>query len=185
MVAFFNSIKILLKTYTKTNFFSHTFCEFSQIDDFDFPEDTIYKSNSESMYFYTDAGVYRKSNHWGRVANCRWKLIATENYKNQTIVIGFAKWSDFYPIHSTEKTFFIEVNFDKKIAKIQSNKETNTKHLITFSEASKKLKQITYLFKDDKWARYFDIAINDLRFNIISELINTDKTLQQIKSEQK
>jgi len=41
------------------------------------------------------------------------------------------------------------------------------------------------LFKDDKWARYFDIAINDLRFNIISEFINTDKTLQQIKSEQK
>ena len=185
MVAFFNSIYFHLKTYNKTNFFKHTFCEFSQIDDFNFPEDTNYKSKSDSFYFYTDKGVYRKSNHWGRVANCRWKLISNKNYKNQNIVIGFAKWSDFYPINSSEKIFFIEVDFENKSAKLQSKKEEVVKYLFTFSEAQNRIKQINHLFKDDKWAKYFDKNINELYFEVISELINSDKTLQEVKSTQK
>jgi len=170
-----------LKTYNKTNFFKHTFCEFSQIDDFDFPEDTNYKSKSESMYFYTDKGVYRKSNHWGRVANCRWKLISNENYKNQNIVIGFASWTDFYPINLSGKIFFIEVDFEEKTAKIQPKKENTTNYLFSFSEAQKRIKQITHLFTNDKWAKYFDEEIEIIRKNIISEFINSDKTLQEIK----
>ena len=174
-----------MKTYNKTNFFKHTFCEFSQIDDFDFPEDTNYKSKSDSMYFYSDDGVYRKSNHWGRVANCRWKLVSNENYKNQNIVIGFAKWEDFYPINSSEKIFFIEVDFEKKSSKLQSKKGNSANYVYTFSEAQFRIKQINYLFKDDKWVRYFDKNIEDLYFEIISEFINSDKTLQQVKNEQK
>ncbi|PQJ72009.1 hypothetical protein [Polaribacter butkevichii] len=170
-----------MKTYNKTNFFKHTFCEFKQVDDFDFPEETNYKSKSESMYFYTDEGVYRKSNHWGRVANCRWKLIANEDYKNQNIAIGFAKWVDFYPLTSTEKYFFIEVNFEDKTAKIQPKKEEATNYLFTFSEAQKRIKQITQLFKNDKWANYFEGDLNDLQFHIITEYINSTKTLQEIK----
>jgi hypothetical protein len=174
-----------LKTYNKTNFFKHTFCEFKQIEDFDFPEDTNYKSKSESMYFYTDKGVYRKSNHWGRVANCRWKLVSNENYKNQQIVIGFANWTDFYPINLSGKIFFIEVNFEEKIAEIQPKKENSTNHLFTFYEAQKRIKQITLLFSDDKWAKYFDKNIDILQFEIISDFINSDKTLQELKRAQK
>jgi hypothetical protein len=170
-----------LKTYNQNNFFKHTFCEFQQEDNFEFPEGTNYKSKSESIYFYTDAGVYRKSNHWGRVANCRWKLNANEDYKNQQIVIGFAKWVDFYPINSTEKIFFIEVNFKEKTAKIQPKKEGTTNYLFCFSEAQKKIKQITYVFKDDKWAKYFDVDIADLHFKIISEFIRSEATLTEIK----
>jgi hypothetical protein len=92
-----------LKTYSKTNFFKHTFCEFKQVNNFEFPADINYKSKSDSIYFYTTEGVYRKSNHWGRVANCRWKIKANQNYKNQEVIIGFAKWADFYPIDSVEK----------------------------------------------------------------------------------
>jgi hypothetical protein len=145
------------------------------------PENTNYKSKSDSIYSYTDEGVYRKSNHWGRVANCRWKLIADENYKNQQTVIGFAKWTDFYPINSNEKIFFIEVSFDKKIAKIQSKKENSPNFLFNFSEAQNRIKQITHLFRDDKWANYFYLEIDELRFKIISDFINTDKSLQEIK----
>jgi len=170
-----------LKTYNKTNFFKHTFCEFEQIENFEFPEETNYKSKSDSMYFYTKEGVYRKSNHWGRVANCRWKLLANEDYKNQQIVIGFAKWTDFYPINSTEKIFFIDVDFDKKTAKIQTKKESTTNFLFTFSDAQKKTKQITHLFKEDKWANYFEGDIDYLRKQIILEYINSNKTLQEIK----
>ena len=170
-----------MKTYNKTNFFKHTFCEFTQIDNFDFPESTIYVSKSNSMYFYTSEGVYRKSNHWGRVANCRWKLIADKNYKNQNTVTAYAKWSCFYPINSSEKNFYIEANFDEKTAKINPKKENTTNYLFSFSEAQKRIKQITHLFKDDKWAKYFDDDIEIIRKNIISEFINSDKTLQEIK----
>jgi hypothetical protein len=172
-----------LKTYKQTNFFKHTFCEFKQVDDFVFPENTNYKSKSESSYFYSDEGVYRKSNHWGRVANCRWKLISNENYKNQNIAIGFAKWTDFYPISTSEKIFFIEVDFHKKLAKLQPKKENTTNYLFTFSEGQKRIKQIHHLFKDDKWAKYFDLEIEVLHFKIISEFINSNKTLQEIKRE--
>ncbi|MCG1035625.1 hypothetical protein [Polaribacter sargassicola] len=170
-----------MKTYNQTNFFKHTFCEFTQIDDFNFPEDTNYKSKSNSMYFYTNEGVYRKSNHWGRVANCRWKLITNNNYKNQQIVIGFAKWTDFYPINSSEKNFFIEVDFKNKTAKIQPKKKETKNYLFPFSEAQKKVKQIAHLFKNDKWATYFNDDIDKVKFKIISEFINSDKTLQEIK----
>ncbi|QXP64599.1 hypothetical protein [Polaribacter sp. HaHaR_3_91] len=174
-----------MKQYNKTNFFKHTFCEFKQIENFEFPEDTNYKSKSESMYFYTKEGVYRKSNHWGRVANCRWKLIANEDYKNQQIVIGFAKWADFYSINSTEKIFFITVNFEEKTANIQPKKEETNNLLITLNEAQQKIKQISILLKETKWASYFEDDIDITRYKVITEFINTNKTLQQIKREQK
>mgnify|MGYP000748919051 FL=1 len=155
-----------------------------QVDDFDFPEKTNYKSKSESLYFYTDEGVYRKSNHWGRVANCRWKLISNENYKNQNIVIGFAKWSDFYPINSSEKIFFIDVDFENKTAKLNTKKENTTNYLFTFFEAQNRIKQINHLFKNDKWAKYFDEDIDVIRHKIISKFISSNKHLQEIKRDQ-
>ena len=176
-----------MKTYNQHNFFKHTFCEFQQVDNLEFPEDTNYKSKSESMYFYTEKGVYRKSNHWGRVANCRWKIAANEHYKNQQIIIGFAKWTNFYPINSAEKIFFIDVNFDQKTANIRpkiaavSKKESDTNHVFTFSEAQKRIKQITHLFKDTHWTKHFDLEIEELRFQIISEFIKSNKDLQEIK----
>ncbi|APZ44885.1 hypothetical protein BW723_00650 [Polaribacter reichenbachii] len=169
------------KKYNSTNFFKHTFCEFQQIDDFKFPENSNYKSKSDSLYYYTKEGVYRKSNHWGRVANCRWKLIADNNYKNQNIVTAFAKWTGFYPINSSEKFFFISVDFKKKTAKIQSEKEATKHFLFTYSEAQKRIKQINNLLKENKWATYFDLPIKDLRFKIISKIISSDNTVEEIK----
>lgn len=170
-----------MQTYNQTNFFKHTFCEFTQIDDFNFPENTIYVSKSNSMYFYSDIGVYRKSNHWGRVANCRWKLISNNQYKNQQTVIGFAKWADFYPMNSSEKNFYIDVNFDEKKAIIRPKKEKEELYLFSLSEALKRKKQISHLFKDDKWASYFDDDIEIIRKNIISDFINSNLELSEIK----
>jgi hypothetical protein len=170
-----------LKTYDKTNFFKHTFCEFQQVDKFEFPEETNYKSKSESMYFYTDKGVYRKSNHWGRVANCRWKIKVNEAYKNQQIVIGFGKWTDFYPINSTQKNFFIAVNFEEKAANLQPKGVKAAHYLFTFPGAQKRIKEIMHLLKEDAWAKYFETEIKELRFKIISECVSSEKALQEIK----
>jgi len=170
-----------LKVYNQFNFFKHTFCEFQQVNKFDFPEETNYKSKSESMYFYTDEGVYRKSNHWGRVANCRWKIMANATYKNQQIVTGFAKWANFYPINSNEKIFFIAVDFEEKTAILQPKPAASVRCFFTFSEAQKRIKEITYLFKEDAWAKYFETEIKELRFKIISEYMRSERSIQEVK----
>lgn len=171
-----------MKTINKTNFFKHTFCEFTKVKDFEFPENTHYKSKSNSFYFYTDKGVYRKSNHWGRVANCRWKLIANDNFKNQAYHAGFAKWTDFYPLNETEKQFYIAVDFKSKTVNFH-HKETNKEAFLFFAEtAQKKVIQIRKLLLDDKWANYFDEEISVLRKEIVFELINSNKSLQEIKN---
>ena len=170
-----------MKNFNQHNFFKHTFCEFQQLDSFTFPKNENYKSKSESSYFYTDEGVYRKSNHWGRVANCRWKLIAKNTYKNQETVIGFVKWTGFYPLSSTEKIFYIDVNFDEKSAKIKANRKSSTNYMFTFSDAQKRVRQIQHLFKNNTWTKYFDLETEELRFQIITNFIATDKNLQEIK----
>jgi len=60
----------------KPNTFKNTFCIFIEADvaliENKKPDFSI-KSGSE--YFYTAAGMYRYSNHWGRLANSKWRLI--------------------------------------------------------------------------------------------------------------
>jgi hypothetical protein len=173
----------ILKTYHQNNFFKHTFCQFQEVKDFDFPEKTHYKSKYNSKYFYTHEGVYRNSNHWGRVANCRWRLSSNSNYRNQKSVTGFAKWSDFFPLNESNKLFFIEIDFENKTAQIQPKKARSLQHLFTFSEAQKRVKKIHQLFKEDKWASYFGLEINELRQILFTAYTNSDKTLQQLKTE--
>ena len=173
-----------MKIYHQNNFFKHTFCKFQEVENYEFPEKTHYKSKFNSKYFYTKEGVYRKSNHWGRVANCRWRLNSNSNYKNQKSAIGFAKWSDFHPLNDSEKSFSIEIDFDNKTVEIQPKKIRSSHHLFTFSEARKRVKKICQMFKEDKWATYFDTEINELRHTIFTAYIHSDKTLQQIKIEQ-
>lgn len=148
-----------------------------------FKENIIhFKSKSESQYSYTEEGVYRYSNHWGRVANCRWKLNSEEKLKNQNHYLGFAKWTDFYPIDENKKLFSISVNFELKHVNFHHQQEVKDGFLYSLHDAQNRVKQIRRLFKDEKWASYFNTDIKELRKIIISELINTDKSLQQIKS---
>ena len=157
---------------------------FKRFKTLNFQKKRIIRVNLIASISILDTGVYRKSNHWGRVANCRWKLNSNGNYKNQENVIGFAKWTNFYPLNESEKSFYIEVDFDSKICKIQPKKEQYSNHLFTYSEAQKRLKNIYHLFKENKWANYFDTEINELRYKIFTAYIQSDKTLQQIKTEQ-
>ena len=78
-----------MSIYTKHNFHKHTFCLFQQVDNSVLTDLKLsYKSNSGSEYYFTEIGVYRKSNHWGRAANCRWRLITNSEYKNQKEIIN-------------------------------------------------------------------------------------------------
>ncbi len=141
-----------------------------------------YKSKSGSLYLYSEKGVYRYSNHWGRVANCRWKIKGIEDYKNQNYYVGYAEWSNFHPLNSSEKIFYIEVaNNDE--AKLFNIKDTpsNEPFLMTLDFAFKRLKQLKILYKDYKWATYYNENVYLARNILTEKLISSDKTLQELK----
>ncbi|MBT3546213.1 MAG: hypothetical protein HOA34_06040 [Flavobacterium sp.] len=108
-------------------------------------------------------------------------MIPNATYKNQQTVLGFAKWEDFYPLNETEKIFYILVNFETKKVTIKAKQAKETAFLFTLNAAQEREKQIKKLYKEEKWALYFNQSIEKLRIKIISELINSDMTLQQIK----
>ena len=174
-----------MKTYNKTNFHKHTFCIFKEVDAAAIKDLKLnYHSKSGSSYFIIDKGVYRYSNHWGRAANCKWRLIPNETTTERTKV-GYANWSDFYPYNDIEKLYFIEVDYSSKTVyfnHFKNNSYTLDKLLRTSAETAKIIKQIRILFEETAWAKYLKAnSIEALRKEIIKQLISTNRTLQEIK----
>lgn len=171
-----------MQFHTK-NFFKNTYCEFQQVD-FDFSNIEKFESKSGSKYHYTEKGVYRYSNHWGRVANCRWKLFNTKSYKNQQWCVGFANWSDFFDLDSTEECFFIEINFSSEEITIQVEKDikASMNFLFSINKVLQRKKEIQQIFKNDKWLKYVAEDSYVVKKKVIGELISSDKSLQEIKT---
>lgn len=144
-----------------------------------------FQSKSGSYYYYTEEGVFRYSNHWGRVANCRWKIKGIEGYKNQKYYVGFANWSDFYPLNDTDKVFYLTVDFENEQVKISRIKKENDTELflMTSEMAHQKLKSAQTVFKDTKWMKYLNGDLKTIQKKVIDELISTHKSLQIIKVE--
>ncbi len=171
--------------FNKSNFHKHTFCIFQEVV-LDVLKDLKlhYKSKSGSSYYFVEVGVYRQSNHWGRAANCKWRLISDNNNKNRT-KLGFANWTDFYPDNDFEKLYFIEVDFTNKSAHFnhfQSEKYSNVAILRTATETAKLLKQIRTLLEETAWTKHLkEESIAVLRKEIIDQLITTNRSFQEIK----
>ncbi len=173
-----------MKNINRFNFFKHTYCEFKEVTQDVFKNNKAhFKSKSNSLYHYTEEGVYRYSDHWGRVANCRWKLISNNNFKNQVNHLGFAKWSDFFNINDNDKLFYIQVDFNLKLVNFKHREQdfSKSKFLFSAQEAQKRQQIIRNLLKEDRWAKYFNKDIDVLRRDIINELISTNKTLIELK----
>lgn len=141
-----------------------------------------FKSKAGSQYSYTEEGVYRFSNHWGRVANCRWRLQSDQKLKNQESYLGFAKWSDFYALNEKEKQFYITVDYERLAVYFHHKKDHKDRFLFFAETAQKRITEIKKLLADDKWAAYFNEDIATLRKKIISELLNSNRSLQEIKT---
>jgi hypothetical protein len=129
--------------------------------------------------------MYRVSNHWGRLANSKWRLLAREPETESKTKIGFALWEEFYPDNADEKLYYIEADFEKNLANYQhkKNPEYDGKAILRTSfETTKRLKQVRNLQQLTSWAKHFEYGdINDLRKEIITELIFTEKSLEEIK----
>ena len=168
------------------NSFKNTFCVFSEM-----PISIIaglkvqFESKAGSKYYYTTAGMYRISNHWGRLANSKWRLEPLEIESDTKLKLGYASWDTFYPDNTVEQLYYIEVNFAKKTVKYQHKNNPTYDHeavLRTSFETTKRIKQIRNLLNLTSWAQYYQsYDIDYLREKIITELIYSNKALEEVK----
>jgi hypothetical protein len=173
--------------YNKHNFHKHTFCEFREVS-FSEVENTkpSYKSKSGSIYYFSNEGVFRVSNHWGRAANCRWRLLSNEKIKSQTEKCGFANWTDFYPNNETEKLFYIEVNWETEEINFQhkSNPNFNNFALRNANATAKRIQTIKEILQTESWAKYLEYEdISILRKEITNQLIHSEIPFLKIKQQ--
>lgn len=173
--------------YNRTNFHKSTFCVFNEM-----PLEAVngikpnYTSKSGSCYYFTAAGVFRVSNHWGRAANCKWRLQGT-SYSAGRTKIGFAAWTAFHRDNDSEKLYYIEMDFENGSVTFQHKDSEKYQHqfiLRTASETTKIIKQIRQLLTTEAWAKHLqEEDIDLLRKKIITALVTTQKPLVQIKME--
>jgi hypothetical protein len=172
------------------NSFKNTFCVFHEV-----PLDAIdglevqYASKAGSSYYYTKEGMYRLSNHWGRLANSKWRLEPMQETSLSKQKLGFALWTSFYPDNAEDKLYYLEANFDTKTLQYQhkNNPAFDQKAVLRTSfETAKRIKQARNLLELTSWAKYFENDdIDSLRMKIMHELIYTEKSLEEIKREQR
>lgn len=166
--------------------FKNTFCVFQEVTLESIEELQLqYQSKSGSCYYYSKNGMFRLSNHWGRLANSKWRLVPLDQESESKKKLGFASWNDFYPDNAVEEIYYIEADFESQTANYQhrNNPDFDKKAVLRTSfETRKRLKQIRNLFNLTSWASYFEFDdLNLLRKEIINELIYTNKSLDEIK----
>lgn len=174
------------KIYLKPNSFKNTFCVFEEVSLDEITNKTCnYKSISGSSYYYSELGMHRLSNHWGRLANSKWRLEPLKPETQSKFKLGFALWENFYKDNAIEKLYYIRANFDENTVNYQhkNNPDYDNKAILRTSfETTKKIKQIRNLQNLTSWSKHFDyIDLDVLRKKIINELIYSDATLENIK----
>ena len=143
-----------------------------------------FTSKSGSSYFFIENGVYRLSNHWGRAANCKWRLEAKNPAHTSRTKLGFALWNAFYSDNDSEKLYFITVDFETRLVQYlhKDSADYQDKFVLrTASETTKVIKEIRHLLAKDGWAKHFDMPIEALRKASIEQLITTNESLIDIK----
>jgi len=172
------------ETFNRNNFHRNTFCIFNEVDSNAIENLALgYKSKSGSSYFFTETGVYRLSNHWGRAANCKWRLQSGAKSVNRT-KLGFAPWTAFHRDNDAEKLYYIERNQDGVHFQHKDNGNYNAELLRTATETTKRIRQIRNLLENDSWTKYYPTENPEiLKQKVITQMIATDQTLQKIKAQ--
>ena len=170
----------------KPNTFKNTFCVFTEVSLTVIQERLPdFESESGSKYYYTDEGIYRLSNHWGRLGNSKWRLTENGLQGSSKIKLGYASWNDFHPDNKHELLYYLSVDFETKEVLYQHkmNKMYDGKAILrTADDTMKRVKQARNILQLTNWAKYFENEdIEELRKLIVTDLIYTDLTLDEIK----
>lgn len=172
--------------YHRNNFHKHTYCLFREIampESFGKPH---FISKSGSRYFFTEIGVYRISNHWGRAANCRWRLqpgmASTGREKT-----GFARWTDFNADNDHEKLYWLQ--FDPSTQNIsyfhKNDAQFQGENLRTSAATVKRIRYLRSFIKSkaqldhDSLCQIIEIAIHneDPISQLLAQFHNSMETL--------
>ena len=170
----------------KPNSFKNTFCIFKEvlIEEIE-NRKSDFISSSGSTYYYTELGMYRLSNHWGRLANSKWRLESLDIESQTKTKLGFALWTNFYPDNTLEELYYITTDFKTKTVNYQHKNNPlydNKAVLRTSFETTKKIKQIRNLLNLTSWTKHFEYEdVDVLREKIITDLMFTNKPLEEIK----
>jgi hypothetical protein len=167
------------------NSFKNTFCVFHEVNLKKIMGlKPNFESSAGSKYFYSEKGMLRLSNHWGKLANSKWRLIALKPETDSKTKLGFANWNDFYPDNNHEKLYYLDYDSKNQTINYQhkNNPEFDQKPVLrTTIETTKRIKQARNILTLSSWAKYYQSEIEALRIQIINELIFTEKTLDEIK----
>jgi hypothetical protein len=172
--------------YNKYNFHQHTYCVFHQVSGEEIADKKPnYSSKSGSQYFFTEEGVYRKSNHWGRAANCRWKLIPNENYKNQQTIVAFANWESFYPNNQTDALFYMYIKDNQVFYGHKQDNFYSNQFLFNSVQIAKRTKEIQSVLESNIWAKYFHFSEEEFQIKkkeLLEKLLQTNESFVILKS---
>ena len=168
--------------YNRFNFYKSTFAIFRKTQQPEGFTKANFTSKHGSKYVFTTEGVYRCSNHWGRVGNCRWRLEGID-YKQQNFYWGFAKWEHFYDNNETLPLFFIEKVGDEQYSYNHKQNNINEKNALrSGADTAKTLKKINEIVSGNAWAKYLVYDdYNALKEYFIEQLITTTQNFNQIK----
>ena len=169
------------------NSLKNTFCVFVEVEHSEIEGLTIdYASKSGSQYYYTQQGMYRLANHWGRLANAKWRLIDLGLNENK-FKVGFAPWENFYPDNDTDNCYYLEMDWESNQMQYQhkNNPAYNNKAILrNTKETQKRLKLARTILTKTQWAKHFHgMEIQELQTKIIQKLIDSNETIHQIKSD--
>ncbi|MHC5201661.1 hypothetical protein [Myroides sp. LJL119] len=173
-----------MKKYNRFNFFKHTFCDWKLIDQSFIKDKTPdYKSQTGSAYYFDEQGLARYSDHWGRAANCRWRLIK-EDKNNKGFFLGYAKWVDFYPNDEKSDLFAIIYNPENQSVDF-AHKQQITQGDMLFrnaSQTSKRIAKIKQIIQDDSWYKHLEhMDYQKAKDFIINQLIYSNEEFVSIK----
>lgn len=173
------------KSYNRHNFHKHTFCIFQEVDRTVLdPLQPQYTSKSGSTYYFTEEGVYRVSNHWGRAANCKWRLATISSQRYSGKVVGYAAWTSFFPDNDHELLYAIAIDFETLTAQYVHKASQDfpvTTVFRTASETLKRLKVLRQHLTEDQWLRYYNGDPTLVRQQILSEWNSSTLSLEVIK----
>lgn len=173
-----------MKKYNRFNFFKHTFCDWKLIDEsFIKGKQPDYKSQTGSAYYFDHKGLARYSNHWGRAANCRWRLVK-EDKNNKGFFLGYALWEDFYP--NDEKLDLFAIVYDKQTQRVDfAHKQQMGQEPVVLrnaSQTSKRIAKIKEIILDDSWYKHLEsIDYQRAKEFVIDQLINGNDEFVVIK----
>ncbi len=163
--------QVFLMEYNRHTFHRSTFCIFRAENP---PgRDPDYVSNSGSKYWFSDKGVHRESNHWGRAAKCKWRLVEADGRMSRTRS-GFANWGDFYPDNDVERLYFLRFENGQVQFFHRNSSEYKGELCRTSADTMKRVRKIRqYLEQGETSEAFLDkLANTDLATHEINRLLS-------------